>query len=328
MVCLSLELVVRTEHVSVLSAGVCSVYRMNSCLVPSTCGQARPRLVDSLFFFSLYFRHNMLARCTAALAVTPVAAAALRQPAAARAMTTGGFETGDRGMREDKKRGGAEMSGRSRPPPPCACANRSHLQWYFGIVLSVGCKGADLATLTMSSAADLLQRVWTFPLASPGASALAWPRFLPQAPPRKKNPPLSLPPSQPCLSQSRRGRKVVIHLLKGRLVAWRRGCLRRAGRPASPPPVAGPGGGGGGAGGGRGKGALKNAKHFGGGSRKALHTLLSFCLSAAPRARGRIFPPPGCVCTREPSHQWTATTRLSQRMRCVEEPKKMHARRK
>ena len=205
----------------------------------------------------------MLARCTAALAVTPVAAAALRQPAAARAMTTGGFETVDRGMREDKKRGGAEMSGRSGRPPP-----------------------------------------------------------------EKKTPPLSLPPSQPCLSQSRRGRKVVLHLLKGRLVAWRRGCLRRAGRPASPPPVAGTGGGGGGAGGGRGKGALKNAKHFGGGSRKALHTLLSFCLSAAPRARGRIFPPPGCVCTREPSHQWTATTRLSQRMRCVEEPKQMHARRK
>ena len=49
----------------------------------------------------------MLARCTAALAVTPVAAAALRQPAAARAMTTGGFETVDRGLREDKKRGGA-----------------------------------------------------------------------------------------------------------------------------------------------------------------------------------------------------------------------------
>ena len=44
---------------------------------------------------------------------------------------------------------GACLSGRT------SYANRSHLQWIFGIVVSVGCKCADLATLTMTPAADL-----------------------------------------------------------------------------------------------------------------------------------------------------------------------------
>jgi hypothetical protein len=107
-------------------------------------------------------------------------------------MTTGGFETGDRGMREDKKRGGAEMSGRSRPPPPLRMRKQVTFAMVFrycpfgwlqgrrpGDFDNVVCRGPVTACVDFSLGKPWSVRVGMATFSAPGP------------PPKKKSPALS-----------------------------------------------------------------------------------------------------------------------------------------